>query len=588
MKKIKHILAAAAVATMMMISTVMTALADSNVTAEVNINGHENHTFKAIQIFKGTQEDGDDAELGNIVWGDDTTDKTTAIINAVNTVIGGSALPDNAEAKLVAERIATIADTTDSANLEKANALSKALDAVLNEVTGTTLNPGSTTLPIGYYLIVDTTNVGAGDALNMSLLQLTKDITITTKSDAPEIEKKLKNASEADTAWRDTNNVKIGDTVNYKITSEVPDMTYYDQYYFIVTDVLSKGLTFDDESIVVKVGDTKLTPTTEDDATGTTYKLTETALDGGNKIEIVFSDFKQYTKDEDVVITYNATLNEDAVIGTSGNPNEVQLTYSNNPNKKGDGTNKPDDDDEVTGVTPKDYTITYTNNIKIKKIDASTKEVMPGVQFTLKGYYENDVVTYTEEFIADESGEYYKLADGTYTTKVPTALTSSQYDSASTKYKLTVTKSTDTEVIPVEKTATTDDNGMIDIGKILSDRTETSSLSAGKFVITEAQTLAGYNLLDEAVIVELKHNDNDHANGKDVTVDNGTTTCTWTSSKGTWVAAEDAFVIEIENSKGSKLPETGGIGTTILYVIGGILVIGGAAAILIKRKKDSE
>ena len=104
MKKIKHILAVAAVATMMMISTVMTALADSNVTAKVNINGHKDHTFKAIQIFKGTQEDGDDAELGNIVWGDDTTGKTTDIISAVNTVIGGTALPNNARQSLLLRR----------------------------------------------------------------------------------------------------------------------------------------------------------------------------------------------------------------------------------------------------------------------------------------------------------------------------------------------------------------------------------------------------------------------------------------------------------------------------------------------------
>ena len=102
-----------------------------------------------------------------------------------------------------------------------------------------------------------------------------------------------------------------------------------------------------------------------------------------SKLEIVFKNFIQYKNvaGADIVITYSATVNENAVIGNSGNANEVELEYSNNPNIVPGGENKPIEGD-VTGRTPKDYVITYIGGVKIYKVDAEGNK-LTGAEFEL-------------------------------------------------------------------------------------------------------------------------------------------------------------------------------------------------------------
>ncbi len=580
----------------------------------VTVNGNSHTSFKAIQIFSGTQDAtaaDDNAPLGNIVWGTDVSAKTANIIADVNAVLnptGADALPTDAEAKIVAEKIATM-------NTAQAEAFGKKLDATLTGIAGTAIEVGQNKLPVGYYLIVDTSTLGNNDAKNTSLLQMTRDITITQKTDAPTVDKTLKNDGEPDTAYRDVNNMAIGDKVNYKIEAKIPDMTHYDQYYYYFTDTLSGGLTYDPASLTVKIvkeSDGSVLKTLAKGTDYTTTPATAPAAGTATTIEVVLKNFIQYkafdhddnaetdainlAPDYKVVVTYDATLNDKAAIGTEGNTNNVELTYSNNPNKKGNGEDKPTDEekDDVTGKTPKDWTETYSTNLKIYKIDKDTQAKLSGVKFNIKGYKENEVVTYTETYTADNAGEYYQLKpvapseENTYTTKAPTALTKSLYvDDGAQKYKLEVKKNTTTEVTPISVQATTDTNGYIDVGAVLK-AASVGSVAAGKYVFTEAETLAGYNLLDEAVTVVVEHAVNSKTDAEATITE--ATDCTWTytvsgpAKSSEWVDAQKAYVITIENGKGTTLPETGGIGTTIFYVAGSLMVLAAAILLITKRR----
>ena len=101
---------------------------------------------------------------------------------------------------------------------------------------------------------------------------------------------------------------------------------------------------------------------------------------------------------EDIVIKYNATLNENADRTKKGNENTVDLTFSNNPSHTYDGENEPSETeknsgDNVVGKTPESNTKTYTTGIKVVKIDAKTGERLKGAEFQAQGDGLNKVVS---------------------------------------------------------------------------------------------------------------------------------------------------------------------------------------------------
>lgn len=124
-------------------------------------------------------------------------------------------------------------------------------------------------------------------------------------------------------------------------------------------------------------------------------------------------------------MTYQATLNENAVIGGEGNLNTQDLTYSNNPNKDYDGTQdsnkpgKPDSTKDVPlGETPDQTTKTFTSGIKLQKLDQDGM-ALQGASFTIEGDSINKIVKNTEAFEEDAAGTYYKLKTGAYTEEAP-------------------------------------------------------------------------------------------------------------------------------------------------------------------------
>jgi len=441
-----------------------------------------------------------------------------------------------------------------------ARALAAAKEAGITPATATGTAAESVkidNLPLGYYVIED---VGAATPISALMLDSTgEQMEVTLKADKPTIEKKIDGDNDEDEGTNglvDNNTGAIGDKVPYVLTSKVPDMTGYVKYFYVVTDTLSKGLTFNDD-VVITIGDKTLVKDTD-------YSLTATKNeDGTTSLEIVFKNFIQYQaqKDAAIKITYSATINEQAVIGSAGNPNKVQLEYSSNPNIEPSSGDKPGEGDP-TGKTPEDITRTFVTEVKLNKVDPAGNK-LAGAEFEITGTTLNKVLVTKQAYVEDAAGTYYMLKNGTYTTEEPTESNSDAYVSTETKYALKTT----TEVVAVvpetvKAKATTGPDGQIVF----------TGLSAGTYTITELKAPEGYNLLQKPiqVVIGWKAPESD------------TTDCTWSYD---WTdAAGEGNTVTVVNKAGTVLPSTGGIGTTLFYIAGSILVVGALVLMITKRR----
>ena len=418
-------------------------------------------------------------------------------------------------------------------------------------------------LPLGYYVVED---AGAATPISALILDTTNpDVTLEIKADQPGIEKKIDGDTDTDDTTEglvDYNNAAIGDKVPYVLTTRVPDMTGYTKYYFVVNDTLSKGLSFNGD-VTITLGDTTLTKDTD-------YTVTATEnADGTTSVEIVFKNFIQYKNAEkrNITITYSATVNGQAVIGVAGNPNAVTLTYSNNPNISDSGTtDQPDKPTEGSpvGETPEDETRTYVTAIELIKVDPEGNR-LTDAEFTVTGQKTNIVLLRKDVFTKAEEGDYWKLKNGTYTTTEPTEETKADYESITDRYS----KEIKAETIQTRESVTA--TGVVGSDGIL----RVEGLSAGEYTITEVKAPAGYNLLKTPIVICIDWS----------APAASSTDCSWTVS-----GVEGAVVIgglvkvTIENNAGTELPSTGGIGTTIFYVLGGALVLA-AVVLLVTRKR---
>lgn len=429
-------------------------------------------------------------------------------------------------------------------------------------------------LPLGYYVIEDATQGGGTVISALALTTTDKDAQITVKADQPKIDKKIDEIS----GDVETNTAAIGDTIPYKVTGKVPDMTGYTKYYYVVTDVLSKGLDFTENSVKIQIGTIELG---EDDFT---VESSKDDVTGETTVEIAIKDFIQYRTesgagtDADILITYEAKLNKDAVIGVTGNENKVKLEYSNNPNKeiKPDNDN-PDKPGEPIGETPWERTYTYTTGIKLTKIDgdSDTRKVLAGAVFEITGTKLNTVVVNKTEFTEASDGTYFKLKDGTYTTTEPTPETEDYYDGEG-KYKKTERKEEIVKAEGVKYEASVDpETGILSF----------DGLTKGTYEIEEIIAPNGYNILTDKITVTIDYDAPTAITDGNVAEN---ATCTWKVGEGSSnmvnFDAAGIFVMDVENHTGAVLPSTGGIGTTIFYVLGSILLIG-AGVLLVTKKK---
>ena len=619
-KKMKKILSivSAAVMTLAMATTAFA----GNGQIKVTTSETTERTFKAYQIVTGTYSGG---TLSDVQWGSAILDESnTDFQEDVKAAVGATTF--SAEAiieKLTDSNVETFVNVLTT----KAGGSYSYIGSPIS-LTGT-LSSGVysyetvATLDDGYYIVVDeTASIPSGSAAAKTIVKVVGgevNVPIAEKTSYPTLEKKIvdkENGGSTDVEM-DTNTASIGDTVTYHLNAKIPEnMSQYNRYQYVMHDTLSSGLTFESISSVKVysiVGGAKQYykngGKTAFDYTNMTQLRTATtdpAVRDGDTFDLVFVDFKNnfegFSIDGTTVTTqyyieveYTATVNGNAVIGigdnAAGNPNTAKLQYSNNPNVTVSTDDMPGDND-VTGVTPDDTVETYVTGITLYKYDTSTGLPMKNVKFTLKGTNLNKVnVIKQTSFTADGDGTYYLLSNGTYTTTAPNETTYKKYEEtkneasynsshAYTKYKPTkkTTLTTATDSVTKTLTATTDESG-----KVIFE-----GLEAGDYTLEET-TPPGYNSIG-AINFTITATMGSGAsaktlNDKLITIDGVTNLTQWTyTQKGSVSAASfDENVVTIANKPGSTLPETGGIGTRIFYIVGGSLMF--VALILLIAKK---
>lgn len=336
----------------------------------------------------------------------------------------------------------------------------------------------------GYYLV--NTSLGALCSLN----NVTgNNALVSEKNSVPSVEKKVKNGS----VYDDSNSAKIGDTVDYQttitITGNVKNVVLHDK--------MEKGLTFDNNSVKVKADN--------GDVAGSNYTLTTSNLSDGCTFEIEFKDdyIANLPAGTQIIVTYSASLNENAVIGTTGNKNDTWLKYGN-------------------GGSVTDETKTCSYSFDLVKTDNSNK-LLAGAQFEL---YTNK--NCTDKVALVKVGNDYRVASAT--------------EKATTNFTSAVIVSNDTSKITV--------NGL---------KGETS------YWLKEIKAPEGYNELEEPYEFTMG------ANNMSATL-NGTQ---WGDGG-----------VHVINNAGTVLPSTGGMGTTVFYVVGGGLMA--VAVVLLVTKKRME
>lgn len=501
--------------------------------------GDIDRTYEAYQIFQGNL---DGSTLSDIEWG-------TGIDGAafLTELKKNASFTSCTDAKTVAEKLAAFTNDSD-----EAVAFAKLAGKFLTTATATS-SAGKITVPAGYYLLKDVTTV-AHDALSLNILKVVKDVEVNPKADHPTVDKKIGTDISTGVA---ANEATIGDKVPFVIASKVPQMQGYTKYFFVLNDSMTAGLTYN-RDVAIKIGTTTLAPTAYD----VTYD------DTANTMKIVIKNFIQYKSEagKDIVVTYSATLNENADLTQAGNKNTVKLTYSNNPNVDYKGDNEPDSTDPV-GETPEHVTVTYSTKLQLTKVNgADPNEKLEGVEFQITGTSIKTAVSKGEYFKQDAAGTYYQLKDGTFTETDPTTETGSKYVSTSVKYAKVTDTTEQTNMQKVTASGTTDKNGLITF----------EGLGAGTYYITELKTKSGYNLLTAPITVTITGTPSATGSGYSWSV----------SSNATF--EDDMVKLTVENNKGSVLPITGGIGTTIFYVIGGLLVCGAAVMAITKKKLSVE
>ena len=197
-------------------------------------------------------------------------------------------------------------------------------------------------VPYGYYLVVPQmgstgTNNRGSDAMLVPVSSSETAATVTLKSEYPTVDKQIvdengENGKPGDTAG-------IGDTVHFKLTSKVPDTSNFTTFNFKFTDTLSKGLSFNEDSVVVNVGAVKLVKDTDYTVSHSDGNLTIEFKNMKNDVETEH----QYNVGDTITVTYSATVNSNAVVNGTANTNSVKVEYSNNPNGGYDGQSKPDE-----------------------------------------------------------------------------------------------------------------------------------------------------------------------------------------------------------------------------------------------------
>ena len=291
------------------------------------VDNKTNHAYKAYQIFSGTQSTESKPALGDVKWGSGIESARFLPALKADTRFGTGDKNIFAACTTAADVAAIMAKEPDKSAVAKAFANVAAQYLTNTAVAIAAKKTSEVVLNPGYYLLVDVTTPGKGDAMNSALLQVTGkgNITIEPKYDAPSVGKSVK---DTDGAWGEAADWCIGSNVPFQLIGKLPsNYADYETYKYVFHDTLGTGLQYNgDVKVYVRNGekDTELT-------SGFTVAPDKAATAGGGSLTITFDNLKtitSITSSSSIVVKYTAKLLNTAVIGQPGNPNEVYLEYT--------------------------------------------------------------------------------------------------------------------------------------------------------------------------------------------------------------------------------------------------------------------
>lgn len=478
----KHIKRAAALVLAVMLSLCLSltafAATETSGTLTVTGKGLTGKTVTAIRMFTANVNDGDEGKLNGFdsyslenAWLGFFKDSSR--IDAVKTAGGITASdPSDQDMKDAAvayvnglsdAQLASLAHDAqkwvrDAQNKDSFTALTTTSAAAIADTNDSTKGVATiTNLTSGYYLVFPEMgstgdNTRGTDAMLVNIPKNKGNTAATIKSTYPTVDKKVQTTTDGE--FKTDGNAQIGDKVTYQLTATVPDMTDYTKYAFKFVDTLTKGLSYVDDSVSVKVGDTAIT---------TGYTATYDA--DSKTLTVAFEDLKTTNKGENatvaagdvITVTYNAYITADAAV-TDPATNKVHLEYSTNPDGSGKGESTPSESK------------VYTYPIEIFKFykDGETEKGLANATFKLSTSVDSTAAGI--ELVQDKTGNnsYHVKGEGETTTI--------------------------TEV-------TTPDGGKITI----------RGLKAGTYYLHEITAPTGFNKLTHPVKIEITADENDQS-----------------------------------------------------------------------------
>ena len=503
---------------------------------------------KIMDLYKVVEADGSDAEDANgkpvyqyklvltPALAADATAFTNLLAGAGFTFDSKTGEITKADGTSIASQAGQNENSSDAAKL----AALIAQYVVTEKIGGTTVNPDTATnLASGYWVIYETSNAKNDGtvATKPILLDLrptdasgntVTERAITLKDETVTLDKKVVNGE----TKSDEGTVAIGDTVNYEIDTNFPTYeanaaTTFTGAKFELKDTFSAGLDY---------------VYTDNVTDGVTVKIDGATVTGGYTVtysnRVLTITFASATilanQGKSVAVTYNATVNGNAVVNkTGGNKNKVELEYSNNPEKATD-VKKLEDNVPV-----------YTFAFDLKKLDGADDSQLGGAKFQMKNG--DDVLYFTV------SGETYTLSD---------------------------------------KNA----EGATNVIETVSGGDITfKGLDAGTYTLTETDAPSGYAKLANVITVQVEAVTEEGAltGAAKVTVTNATAVTDTTGDteggdKTTGTTGVSNVNVVVRNFKGISLPETGSVTSIIVMAAGALVVLVGVAYLLRGRKKDDE
>ena len=502
MKKLMALLAALTLALAMAVPAFAEAAAT---TYTITINNGTG-TYAAYQIFKGDLHDN---TLSNIQWGDNVTD-------AGKEALGKAA--DRAK---------------ELTNTEEAKAFAGAVAPYLGGTAGTVTVDSNGTgtitgLAAGYYLIKNTT-VGTDEVYTDYILRVVENVTVQPKSGKPTLDKQIKHNDNG--TWGVVGDNQIGDTVEFRTITTVPNVSGYSKYEYVIHDEMSAGLTSNvktKDDVTIKVND----------ATDLDKKYYTVTVVGTNKFTVTI-DVLQAIQDgemsagNELYTYYTGILNEKAKVYNDGKQdNKAYLEYSNNPH-----------DHATTNSTPVKVVYDWTFKMGVKKVDGADGTPLTDAKFVLSKEKNCDLGAIGDDGQPHNTENLISLiknSDGSYTV-APAGYNGS--------------------VVNVMTAGDITINGLDD---------------ATVYYLYETKAPAGYNRLTAAVRFEITATYSDAG-------DNCTSVTATVNND-----VQSSVSVNVRNNKGSTLPSTGGIGTTLFYVIGGGLMAVAAVLLVTKKRMNNK